>query len=154
VISHPDLLEEVIIEAVAYITEEPVLEITKKASPDPVAQGGELLYTIRVVNRGQQATSLTISDTIPANTTYIADSATSGGQLVGNAMLWEDVPVLDPGESLSFGFRVTVDSGSQVVNDQYVVECAEGVVGVGEPVITSITKSGYPVYLPLVLRNS
>lgn len=154
VISHPDLLDEVVVEAVAYITEKPVLEITKKASPDPVEQGGELLYAIRVVNLGQQATSLVISDTIPVNTTYITDSATSGGQLVGNAVLWEDIPVLDPGKSRSFGFRVTVEGGTEVVNDQYIVQCREGVVGVGEPVITSITSAGYPVYLPLVLRNS
>jgi uncharacterized repeat protein (TIGR01451 family) len=154
VISHPGLLEEVIVDAVAYITEKPVLEITKKASPDPVEKGGELLYTIKVTNLGQQATSLVISDTIPANTTYITDSATAGGQFVGNEVRWENVPVLDPGESRSFGFRVTVRGGTEVVNDKYIVQCREGVIGVGDPVITEIVSGEKLIYLPMVLRNS
>ena len=155
VISHSDLLDEVIVEKVAHVTEEPVLAITKHASPDPVNEGEELLYTIRVVNLGQQATSLVISDTIPANTTYITDSATAGGQFVDGEVLWESILVLDPGESRSFGFRVTVGSGAEVVNDQYVVRCYEGVIGVGAPVVTSISSgSGNWIYLPLVVRNS
>ncbi len=153
-ISHPDLLEDVEVEAVAYITEEPVLAITKQASPAPVEKGGELFYTIKVTNLGQQATSLTISDTIPANTTYITDSATSGGQLVGNDVLWEDIPALDPGESRPFGFRVRVEGGTEIVNDQYIVTCREGVIGVGAPVTTNVVRGGFDIYLPLVLRNN
>ncbi|MEA3342422.1 MAG: hypothetical protein U9R15_20865 [Chloroflexota bacterium] len=153
VISHPDLLDEVVVEAVAYITEKPVLRITKKASPDPVEKGGELLYTIRVINLGQQATSLIISDTIPANTTYITDSATGGGQLVGDEVRWENISALDPGASRSFAFRVTVEGGAEVVNEQYIVRCHEGVIGAGEPVVTRITGGGNMVYLPLVLKN-
>ncbi len=117
-------------------------------------KGGELFYTIKVTNLGQQATSLTISDTIPANTTYITDSATSGGQLVGNDVLWEDIPALDPGESRPFGFRVRVEGGTEIVNDQYIVTCREGVIGVGAPVTTNVVRGGFDIYLPLVLRNN
>ena len=156
VISHPDLLSEVEVPAVAYITEEPVLRITKSASPDPVARGGELVYAVHVLNLGQQATDLLISDTIPVDTDYVPGSATAGGQWVGGQVRWE-IPVLGPGESRTFEFRVTVGSGSEVLNDRYMVRCAEGVVGVGAPLVTRIssgTGGGGHLYLPLVMRNA
>jgi uncharacterized repeat protein (TIGR01451 family) len=137
VISHPGLLSEVVVDAVAYITTKPVLQIVKSASPDPVKQGAELAYTVRVVNLGQQATGLVITDTIPSNTAYVPDSATAGGELVSDQVRWE-IPELKPGEDSTVEFRVTVGSGLEVVNDRYGVRCAEGVVAVGEPVTTSI----------------
>lgn len=154
VISHPDLLNEVEVQAVAYITEKPVLRITKSASPDPVKRDAELADTIRVVNLGQQATILVITDTVPANTEYVPDSVTAGGKLVGDQVRWEAL-VLEPGESRTFAFRVTVGSGSEVVNEQYAVTCAEGVTAVGAPVVTRIAGGGGNwIYLPLVLRNA
>ncbi|MDY7077967.1 MAG: hypothetical protein SXV54_13710 [Chloroflexota bacterium] len=154
VISHPDLLSEVAVHAVAYITEKPVLEITKRAWPDPVEEGGDLAYTIRVVNLGQQATSLVVTDTVPNNTTYITGSATAGGQLVGDQVHWENIPLLEPGESRTFEFQVEVEGGTEVLNDQYGVRCAEGVVAEGAPVITSISGGGNLIYLPLILKNA
>jgi uncharacterized repeat protein (TIGR01451 family) len=131
-----------------------MLRITKSASPDPVEKGGELAYTIRVVNLGQQATILVITDTVPADTVYVPDSATAGGKLVGGQVRWEAL-VLEPGESRTFAFRVTVGSGREVVNEQYAVTCAEGVTAVGAPVVTRIAGGGGNwIYLPLVLRNA
>jgi uncharacterized repeat protein (TIGR01451 family) len=89
IISHPDLPREIERRAVAYITDKPVLHITKSASPDPVDRGAELLYTIRVDTLGWRATYLVVTDTIPANTEYVAGSATAGGQLVGDQVRWE-----------------------------------------------------------------
>lgn len=151
VISHPNLLSEVVVHAVAYITERPELRITKSASPDPVNAGDPLAYTIRVANLGQQATQLVITDVVPANTSYIVGSATAGGQFVGDQVRWE-VPVLKPGEIRTFGFQVTVRSVSKVTNDRYAVRCVEGVVDVGTPVITRVGRR--PTYLPLVLRKA
>jgi uncharacterized repeat protein (TIGR01451 family) len=155
VISHPDLLNEVIVQAVAYITEKPVLRITKSASPDPVERDEELAYTIRIVNLGQQATGLVITDTVPTDTVYVPDSATGLGELVGDQVRWE-TPVLKPGESHIFEFRVTVGGDSEVaINDQYAVRCAEGVVSVGAPVTTDIVRGGEKrIYLPLIMRNA
>lgn len=149
VISHADLLNEVEVYAVAYITEKPVLCITKSASPDPVEKGGVLGYTIHVANLGQQATGLVITDAIPANTTYITGS---GGELVGDWVQWE-IPVLKPGEGQAFAFQVTVGGGSEVLNDRYAVRCAEGVVAEGRPVTTRVAGGGHFIYLPLILRN-
>jgi len=154
VIIHPDLRAEVEVDAVAYITEKPVLRITKSAEPDPVRLDDELQYTIHVRNLGQRATGLVISDVVPANTSYVDGSATSGGMSVGDWIEWQ-LGVLEPGESKTFEFAVTVDSGSQVVNDQYAVSSAEGVSAVGKPVTTTITIAGGDniIYLPIVMKQ-
>jgi len=155
VISHPQLLSEVEVHAVAYVTDKPVLEITKRASPDPVKLGAELCYTIRVVNLGQRATGLIITDTVPANTTIITDGITAGGAFdeVSGQVRWE-IDFLEPGKSRTLEFWVTVESGTEVRNALYAVRCAEGVVAAGKPVVTRITEVGYDVYLPLVMRDA
>jgi uncharacterized repeat protein (TIGR01451 family) len=156
VISHPQLLDEVEVDAVAYFTDKPVLEITKRASPDPVEQGAELRYTIRVVNLGQRATGLIITDTVPLNTTIITDRITAGGVFdeVGGQVQWQ-IDFLEPGQSRTLEFWVTVGSGTGVRNALYAVECAEGVIGIGKPVVTTIQDGyGYMIYLPLVMRDA
>jgi len=150
VISHPGLLNAVTVLAVAYITDDPVLFITKSASPSPVRLGDELAYTIHVVNAGQQATGLVITDVIPAGTEYVPGSATANGQLVGDEVQWT-IPVLRAQDDLEVGFQVTVNEGQSVVNAQYAITSAEGVGAVGEPLITPVTGGGR-LYLPLVQR--
>lgn len=153
VISSPDLLSPVEVQAVAYVTEKPVLEISKQASRDDVEKGETIEYTIQVVNRGQDATALVITDTLPENTAYVPDSATGGGELKGGDVLWE-VSTLALNESRELKFVVTVTQQSgEVVNDQYSVVCDEGVAAIGDPVVTKIV-GGSNIYLPLVLRNS
>ena len=49
------------------------LLVLKSDSPDPVAVGGNITYTLTVRNDGPQAaTSVTLSDVIPANTTFVS----------------------------------------------------------------------------------
>lgn len=150
-ITHTSLLEDVVVEAVAYITDKPVLEIVKTATPDPVTLGSDLLYTIRVTNLGQQATSLVITDAIPANTEYVPDSATSGGQLAGDQVQWQ-IPVLNPGDSFVFTFKVKVLGGDYIVNDQYRVSSAEKVATSGKPVITKVFTPYRYMYLPIIRK--
>ncbi|MCJ7738601.1 MAG: DUF11 domain-containing protein, partial [Anaerolineae bacterium] len=152
VISHADLLTDVVVSVVAHITDLPVLRIVKSASPGEVKSGGNLHYTIRVTNIGQQATQLVITDVIPSNVTYLADSATEGGGLSGGGAQVEwDVLALNPGENREFEFDVTVGRGESVVNDLYAVACYEGVTAEGDPVVTQISASDF--YLPIVSRN-
>ncbi|MBN1886441.1 MAG: DUF11 domain-containing protein [Thermoflexales bacterium] len=146
VISHPSLLEVVTVHAVAYITDRPVLFITKSASPDPAKRDGDLVYTLRVVNLGQQATGLVITDVVPAGVEYVA-----GGELVGNQVRWE-APVLKPGESRRFAFQVKVGSVLQIVNGLYGVTCAEGVTALGKPLITLVRGGRYGIYLPVIMK--
>ena len=60
---------------------EPTLTIVKSVSPTgPVSPGTELTYTITVTNTGNAvAVNTTFQDSIPANTTYVAGSATKNG---------------------------------------------------------------------------
>ena len=55
------------------------LSITKVDGPDPIAAGANLTYTIRVTNAGPAAAqSVTLSDLIPANTTFVSFVAPAG----------------------------------------------------------------------------
>jgi uncharacterized repeat protein (TIGR01451 family) len=150
-ITHSSLQQDVVVTAVAYITNDPVLRIYKTDSPDPVLDGGVLLYQIHVLNLGQQATLLVITDTIPINTEFVQGSASSGGQLVGNVIQW-NMPVLNPGESLVLTFQVTVLGGDEVVNDSYAVKCDEGVYAYGPPVYTRIRHLTTKNFLPLAFK--
>jgi len=151
-ITHTSLKQDVVVDAVAYITNKPVLRISKAATPDPVHVGNPLLYQIQVTNLGQQATLLVITDTIPAYTSYVLGSASSGGLLVGDMVQW-NLPMLKPGETLKLTFQVTVLGGSTVVNQNYAVRCKEGVFASGEPVTTRVWSPIKIVYIPMASRN-
>ncbi len=151
VITHTDLHEPVLVQAVAYVTNKPVLKITKTAAPDPATVNQDLLYTINVTNLGWQATELVITDVIPVNTEYVPSSASAGGQLVGNWILWQ-LPVLKPSARFQLTFRVKVLGGDVIVNDQYGVTCAEGVSAAGAPVYTPVHTFYRKVYLPVIRK--
>jgi hypothetical protein len=92
-----------------------------------------------------------VTDTLPANTTYILGSASSGGQLVGDIVQWL-IPILYPGESIKLSFQVNVEGGSMIVNDSYAVRCSEGVYAYGDPVVTPVWFLLREVHLPLTFR--
>jgi uncharacterized repeat protein (TIGR01451 family) len=51
------------------------LSVTKSDSPDPVATGGQLTYTLSVRNNGPEtAPVVTVVDTLPGGVTYVSDS--------------------------------------------------------------------------------
>jgi uncharacterized repeat protein (TIGR01451 family) len=147
VISHATLLNEVVVEAPAYVTERPVLGINKVARFIPGDSGQQLQYTIQVNNRGQDATGLVVTDTIPAGATYVAGSANAGGQLVGDQVRWR-FPVLASGDRRVFTFRVTVSGFGEIVNSDYAVRSAEGEWARGLPVAVQVQSGG--VFLPLI----
>jgi uncharacterized repeat protein (TIGR01451 family) len=150
-ISHADLLSPVVRSVKAYVTAQPVLFIHKSATPDPVKLDELLTYRLRVSNLGQQATTLVITDLLPLNVTYIPTGTTGGGALVNDRVQWE-WPLLASGERAEFGFQVRVDAGTQVENARYGVRSAEGVVALGEPVVTAVQREGSELFLPLVLK--
>jgi len=152
VITHSSLRALVVVNAVAYVSDKPVLLIQKKASPDPVYSGDPLLYTIKVTNMGQLATQLVITDVLPTNTKYITGSVSAGGVETAAGLRW-DVMLLKSGESVEVTYRVTVGSGRSVINQHYGVSCHEGVTAYGKPVVTKILNGGYFIYLPLVRRQ-
>jgi uncharacterized repeat protein (TIGR01451 family) len=55
------------------------LVVTKTDSPDPVNAGSNITYTITVTNNGPDAaSSLTLTDTVPTDTTFVSLSTPSG----------------------------------------------------------------------------
>jgi hypothetical protein len=94
---------------------------------------------------------MVLSDTIPTDTVYIPGSATRGGTLVGNAVVWE-WPEIAASATEVFSFRVLVEDGRTILNDAYSTACAEGVWAYGPPVETRVL--GGDVFLPIVFKNS
>ncbi|MCI4463267.1 MAG: DUF11 domain-containing protein, partial [Caldisericum sp.] len=57
----------------------PVLNISKTSSPNPVSAGDNITYTITVTNNGNMdATQFVITDSTPANTTFVSARFVSG----------------------------------------------------------------------------
>src|SRR2546425_480138 len=69
------------------VSSAPLLSVSKTDSPDPVAAGGTLTYTLSYSNTGNaNATGVVLADTVPANTTFV--SATAGGTLASGVVTW------------------------------------------------------------------
>jgi uncharacterized repeat protein (TIGR01451 family) len=61
------------------------LSVTKADSPDPVTVGNNLTHTIAVTNNGPDpAQSVTVTDNLPAETTFVSCSSTGGGVCGGS----------------------------------------------------------------------
>jgi uncharacterized repeat protein (TIGR01451 family) len=72
----------------------PNTSISKSVStPGPVLPGTELIYTLLLSNQGLSADVVNVSDVIPANSTYVAASASNGGALSGPTINWSNLPV-------------------------------------------------------------
>lgn len=62
------------------------LSVTKSDSPDPVATGGNITYTIDVTNPGpSNAASVTLSDAIPPSTSFVSMTPASGWSCSGTS---------------------------------------------------------------------
>jgi hypothetical protein len=63
-------------------------------------------------------------------------------------------PILAHEESKTFTFRVIVDGGNEIVNDDYSVSSSEGVTAWGSPVVVTVMTGGPgEVYLPIILKK-
>ncbi|MCL5962710.1 MAG: hypothetical protein M1358_25935, partial [Chloroflexi bacterium] len=83
----------------------------KRVSPGPAQPGDVVTYTIRLSNKGNQASPARITDVLPAGVTYVAGSLSTTAFGVANfglgAITW-DGSVL-PGEVVTFTWRARVD---------------------------------------------
>ncbi len=83
------------------------LSITKTDSPDPIAAGGILTYTLNVSNAGPSAaTDVVVTDVLPAGVTYLSDSDSCVQAPAGT--LTCSLGTLASGASTSFTISVRV----------------------------------------------
>src|SRR5207247_11309196 len=69
------------------VTSAPVLAVSVTDTPDPVAAGSTITYTLTYSNTGSSgATGVVLSDTVPVKTTLV--SATGGGTLSAGGVAW------------------------------------------------------------------
>lgn len=91
------------------------LTLSKTATPDPVAAGAEVTYTITVVNNGPSASSnFSVTDSLPAGVTYVPGSAQAQG---GSTWTFVNqngtlVGALAANQSATYTFKAKVDVAS------------------------------------------
>ena len=86
-----------------------------------VEKGDILLYKITYINTDDFPAEVTITDTIPAYTSYVDGSASAGGSLAGNKLTWNLQLSAGATETVTFRVKVTGSSG-QVVENQAVAQ--------------------------------
>jgi uncharacterized repeat protein (TIGR01451 family) len=128
---------------------------TKSVSSHRTDAGGNLTYTVSVRNTGTVAApSVTVTDTIPANTTYVSGSATTTqGTFTGPDPLVFNVGDVAPGAVVTLTFQVTANdlgAGCWFVSN-------EAIIGSGGTQLTRETTTAvgdcHVIYLPLVTNG-
>ena len=127
----------------------PAFVLSKVDAGKPTGPNSQVTYTLTLRNIGNaDASGVTITDPIPANTSYVAGSASNGGSLVNGAVRWTglSVPKADadgqPGV-MQVTFKVSVASAlssdvTSITNDGVTVTSAQGVGTTGSPFTTAI----------------
>ena len=96
---------------------QPLLSISKTDLKDPVWAGDEIVYTIRVTNRGSGAmANVRVSDVLPPGTTFV--EASGGGAVDASGVVNWSLPVLAGGSSanLSLVVATSPDGGRRPGN--------------------------------------
>lgn len=92
------------------------LAVAKSDTPDPVAAGSNISYTLTIVNNGPaSASNVTLSDSVPANTTFVSMVQTSGPAFTlttGPATESATIATFAPGASATFTLVVNVNAGA------------------------------------------
>ena len=86
----------------------PDLQVTKTDGEASAQPGQTLIYTLTISNAGNQgATGVTLTDTLPANTTFV--SASDGGVFAAGVVTW-DIGSLAAGATVTRLVTVRVDT--------------------------------------------
>ena len=126
----------------------PALIVSKVDAGLPVGPTSEVTYTVNLKNIGNaDATNVTLADPVPANTTYVAGSASNGGSLVNGKVTWTNLTVPKsatgvPG-AVQLTFKVSIADAlkkkvASITNDGITVTSAQNVGTTGSPFTTPI----------------
>ncbi len=97
-------------EAVALDLSTPLV-LRKSAAPNLATSGGVLVYTLTVTNNtGETVNNISLSDVVPALTTYQAGSASDGGSETAGVVSWPVFSMV-PSAIVVRTFAVTVGTG-------------------------------------------
>lgn len=113
------------------------LSVSKSDSPDPVVAGTNITYTIGVTNlTAAEATTVALSDTLPANTTFVSVTAPAGWDCTtpavgGTGTVTCTIAALGASLSASFPLVVNVDAGT---SDGTVISNTASVSSTDDPV--------------------
>jgi uncharacterized repeat protein (TIGR01451 family) len=128
---------------------------SKDASEDEPLPEETVVYTITLTNDGNMdAAGITVTDTVPANMTYVPDSASDGGSWDGTTLTWSGLAVV-AGDSMDITFEAMVDdgvaAGTSIINTAWIsqstlaeAETPSEAVTVGEQPILVASKSVEP----------
>jgi uncharacterized repeat protein (TIGR01451 family) len=93
------------------------LELTKQDAPDPVTIGGNVDYTLHVVNHGpSRATNVTVTDTLPAATAYVSATAAQGTCSESNRVVTCALGTIAAAAAVDVTIRVHADSVGNAAN--------------------------------------
>ncbi len=126
---------------------EPAPGMEKRVNRPAARTGDVLTYTIRLRGAG---TTLYLRDPIPTGTVYKPASA-SGGALYNaadNRVEWSGFLSTTSQLTLTFAVTVTVAGPRAIVNTATVTDTANTLTASATTIV-----NGYPLYLPIVLRN-
>lgn len=139
------------------------ISVTKTDSPDPVTAGSNLTYTITVTNNGQgTASSVSLSDTLPANTTFVSLTSPMGWSCMTPAVgsggtVSCSIPSLSNGASAQFTLVVNVPtctSGGTVLSNTATVSSSTSDSNAGNNSATSMTTVTGETTPPVINPNS
>jgi uncharacterized repeat protein (TIGR01451 family) len=121
----------------------PSLALTMTDSPDPVAAGANLTYTIGYSNNGNaNASGVLISAALPASTTFV--SATGGGAAGAGTVTWA-IGALNAGSNGSVQMVVRVASplanGTTITRGALSAACNEIATVTGPTITTTVTSA-------------
>ena len=86
----------------------PDIALTKSANPLNAKTGDTVTFTVAYVNNGGNANNVAITDAIPAGSTLVPGSISTGGSFASGTITWT-IGTVAAGASGSVSFQVTVN---------------------------------------------
>ncbi len=116
------------------------LAVTKTDSPDPVIAGNNLTYTINLVNNGpSDAQTVTVTDAVPADSTFVSATVTTGSgwstsapAIGGTGNIVFSKAVVTSGETAVF--TIVVNINANTANGATITNSATAAAATGDPV--------------------